>query len=459
MSFPRFFIICCCYLLLGASLSCAEQRPDTGPNLSNFVEVEATVNADASDASPIQRTSAKIRDTVDWPQWRGVAREGKSLERGLLQKWPEGGPRLVWTHRSAGKGFSGPAGVGKRVFLLGTDRAGSTTIAFALNAETGERVWATPVGDVYGNGWGDGPRSTPTVDSDRVFVLAGQGDLACLDAETGDILWSKNLVRDFGGRVPGWGYCESPLVDGERLVVVPGGQRFLVMLDKRTGRITKTSTGLSDGAQYASVVTTNAGRESLYLTMTNRGLVGISAKTGALQFRYEKSGNGTAVVPTPIVQDEFVYSTSGYSGNCGLVRLRARRGSVMSTEIYSNRNMVNHHGGVVFHKGHLYGFSEGKGWVCQNFKTGELAWNQKSGLAKGSIAYADNRLYCYGQSQGTMVLAEASPNGWKEHGRFRIPERTQLDRRSGQIWTHPVIAGGKLYLRDQDLLFCFDVKQ
>jgi outer membrane protein assembly factor BamB len=393
---------------------------------------------------------------ADWPQWRGPNRDGISTDTGLAQSWSTEGPKLLWTFREAGNGYSGPAISKGRLYLLGGNQ--SRTVALALDASTGKQLWTTDLDDAFDNGWGGGPRSTPTVDGDRLFVLTANGTLACLETKTGAKVWTRSLVRDFGGRVPGWGYCESPLVDGKLVLATPGGRSCVVALEKRTGKPAWSSRGLDDGAQYSSLVPVSVNKNLLYVTMTNKGLVGIAAKTGQLVFRYEKTKNGTAVVPTPVVGDNYVFSTSGYGAGCGLVELRARGTKVVSTEVYSNNNMTNHHGGVVLLDGHLYGYSDGKGWVCMDFKTGQIVWNERRALEKGSVTCADGRLYCYGENRGTVVLAEASPDGWKEHGRFNIPEQTQLDRRSGKIWTHPVIADGKLFLRDQELVFCYDIK-
>jgi outer membrane protein assembly factor BamB len=393
---------------------------------------------------------------ADWPQWRGPNRDGHSADTGLLEAWPEGGPALLWTSRDLGRGYSSPAVVGDRLYVLGSD--GSQAAALCLDANTGETIWSTPFGEEYRNNWGGGPRSTPTVDGEDVFVLDGVGNLLCLDRASGQTRWSKNLVSDFGGGVPSWGFCESPLVDGDKVIVTPGGQKCMVALDKRTGDTIWTSSGLSDGAQYASPVKGTVDGVAMYMTMTTGGLVGVSAETGELLWRFENTKNGTAVIPTPIFHEGQVYSTSGYGAGCGLVRLTAERDGVSAEEVFYNKEMKNQHGGVVLVDGHIYGYSDGGGWVCQDFQTGEVAWRERAELGKGSIAYADGRLYCYTEGEGTIALVQATPDGWNQTGRFTIPEKTELPRGAGAIWAHPVIANGRLYLRDQDLLFCFDVK-
>jgi outer membrane protein assembly factor BamB len=453
----RRVLFCCAFVLSVGQFSCAG-RPETGAD-GPSTEADDTNGLGNDESSGIEWAAQSPKAaTSDWPQWRGPNRDGKSLETGLLKSWPKGGPKLLWTFRDSGKGYSGPAVIGNRLFLLGSSADGSNEIALAIDVLTGERIWQTEISRLYTNPYGDGPRSTPTLDNGRVYVLTADGTLACLDAESGEKVWTKHLVRDFRGAVPGWGYSESPLVDGDRLVVTPGGKNCIVALDKNSGATLMTSRGLADPAQYASLIKTFIERVPIYCTMTRQGLVGILAQSGELAFRHEATANGTAVIPTPIAFRNYVFSTSGYGAGCGLVKLSVTGSTVEADEVYANKNMVNHHGGVVLVDRHLYGFSDGKGWICQELTTGKLLWSERRALAKGSITFADDRIYCYSENDGTIVLAVPSPAGWKETGRFTIPEKTNVPRNRGRIWTHPVVAGGKLFLRDQDLLFCYDVK-
>ncbi len=392
----------------------------------------------------------------DWPQWRGPHRDGKSPETGLLQQWPEGGPTLLWTCREVGRGFSGPAVVQDSLYTLGFVEDKESAIKIDL--QTGKVQWITSIGDFYENAWGGGPRTTPTVDGKRVYALAGQGNLTCLDSGTGEIVWKKNLVDDFGGKIPNWGYSESPLVDGQKVVVKPGGKKCVVALNKNDGELIWATQGLDDQAAYASFVKTVAHGVPLYISMTSGGVVAVHAETGQLQFQYPKTANRVAVIPTPIIEEELVYSTSGYGTGCGLVKLIPgdKQQSVNFEEVYFNKGMQNHHGGVILHKGYIYGYSNSGGWSCQEFQTGEMKW-RRGKLPKGSLIYADNRLYCYSKNDGTCALVEPTPKAWTEHGRLTIPEETKLERGRGAIWTHPVVAQGKLFLRDQDLLFCYDI--
>src|SRR5262249_54992488 len=263
-----------------------------------------------------------------------------------------------------------------------------------------------------------------------------------------------NMVKDFGGGVPGWGYSESPLVDGDQVIVSPGSKTGMVALNKKTGEAVWKCTELKDGAGHGSAIVAEEDGVRPYVQTASKGVAGVDAKTGKLLWYYPESNYRTAVIPTPIHKDGFVYATSGYGAGCDLIKLAKDGDKFKAEKVYANKNMVNHHGGVVLVGEHVYGYSDGKGWVCQDFKSGGVAWSDKS-LGKGAVTYADGRLYCYNESDGTCVLAEASPKGWKECGRFKIPQETNIPRKQGKIWTHPVVANGKLYLRDHDLIFCF----
>jgi outer membrane protein assembly factor BamB len=392
----------------------------------------------------------------DWPQWRGPDRNDISKENDLLKDWPKDGPQLLWTYSDAGAGYSGPSVVGDRLFSMGADEKQESV--FCLDVKKGTKLWSEPVGDRLQNNWGDGPRCTPTVDGDFVYALAARGNLVCLQLADGKKVWEKSLTKDLGGNVPGWGYCESPLIDGNKVVVTPGGAKgAIAALDKKNGEVIWRSKGFTDGAQYSSLVVSNAGGIKQYVQMTGQSVAGVAADDGRLLWRHECK-NPTAAVPTPVVDKDLVYSTSGYGAGCRLVEVTANgNGSVKAQEKYANKDMSNHHGGVIKVGDYLYGYSENGGWMCQKFDDGKVVWKEKK-LGKGCLTCAGDRLYLYSQDDGTCVLIEPSPDGWKEHGRFKIPQQTKLPRKSGHIWTHPVVANGRLYLRDQELFFAFDVR-
>ncbi len=398
---------------------------------------------------------------LDWPQWQGPDRTNVSKETGLLKEWPQSGPKLLWTSEDAGMGYSAPAIVGDRLYSMGA-RDGKDWL-FALDGKTSQKKWSTPIGDQFSNNRGNGSRGTPTVDGDRIYALGGQGNLVCVKTDSGEIVWQKNLKRDLGGNMQNnWGYSESPLIDGAVIVCTPGGSKgTIAALDKNTGEVRWRSKGLIDAAAYSSLVVSNAGGVRQYVQMTGNSVTGVAAKDGQVLWSFKRPSN-VAAIPTPICFDDSVYVSSGYGTGCALLKINKDGSSWKAEQVYANKNMVNHHGGVVHLGDHFYGYSDGKGWVCQDAKTGAVVWQERNRLGKGSLTCAEGRLYCYSEKDGTVVLVEASPAGWKESGRFTIPQQSKLPRPSSQprnnIWTHPVVANGRLYLRDQDLIFCYDVK-
>jgi outer membrane protein assembly factor BamB len=403
--------------------------------------------------------------SADWPQWRGPDRNEISKEKGLLKTWPKQGPKLLWTFRDAGEGYSAPAIVGDTLYAMGAFDKDETL--YALDVKKGERLWSTPIGSRLVNGYGDGPRSTPTDDGDFIFALGGNGDLACVERKSGNLIWKKSLRNNFGGKLmSGWGYSESPLVDGDQVVCCPGGdQGTVIALNKKTGATIWRTKDLKDSASYSSLVLATIGGVRQYVIMTDRHVSGIAAQDGKVLWSQNRQSN-IAAIPTPIVKDNYVFVTSAYKAGCALYKILVDGGDFTATEVYADKGlktMHNHHGGVVLIDNCLYGYSgtndpKPRQWICQDFRTGKQIWAEDSKFEKGSLTYADGHLYLYGQDTGGVVLLKASPQGWKEDGRFTIPEETKVKRNRGLIWTHPVVANGCLYLRDQDLIFCYDIK-
>lgn len=390
---------------------------------------------------------------ADWPQWRGPHRDGICTETGLLQSWPAGGPPLTWTARGIGSGYTTVSVVGGRLFTMG-EKDGSSYV-HALQAQDGKIVWSTKVGKAGAPGWGGfaGPRSTPTLDGDRLFALGQYGELVCLESSSGKEIWRKDFSKDFGGKLPEWGFSESPLVDGDRVIVTPGGpQGTLVALNKQTGDLLWQTKDFKDSAHYSSVIIASIGNVRQYIQLTDASVAGVDA-TGKVLWIAPRKG-ATAVIPTPIYDRDHVYVTSGYGVGCNLFRITKDGDAFKAEQVYANKLMVNHHGGVIRVGDNVYGFSEGKGWVCQNMLTGASVWEEKSKLGKGSLLLADGRFILRAEAgPGTVALIEASPAGYKELGRFDQPERSEKNS-----WAHPVVANGKLYLRDQDVLLCYNLK-
>lgn len=389
---------------------------------------------------------------IDWPQWQGPARDNVSQEKGLLTSWPTDGPARLWLYSQAGNGYSGPAIANGTLFVMGT-RDGREVV-LALDAATGQERWVTDIDNIYPNNWGDGPRATPTVDGDRVYALSGNGTLACLGVADGIIVWTKTM-QSLGGNRPGWGYCESVLIDGPHLLCTPGGRSgTLACLNKQTGDLVWQSHDIQDGAQYASIRILQVSGQKQYVQLTMENVFGVDAADGKLLWKIGFPGR-TAVIPTPVVQDQSVFVTAGYGAGCKLIRVHDQQ---TATQVYENKNMKNHHGGVVLLDNYLYGYSDNVGWVCMDVQTGEIVWSEKRALGKGSLTCADGKLYCLSEDRGEVVLVDASPEGWRERGRFQLQPQSAIRSRQGRIWTHPVVANGRLYLRDQEYIYCYDVR-
>lgn len=390
---------------------------------------------------------------ADWPQWQGPDRTAMSKETGLLKSWPKDGPPLAWKVKGLGGGYTTPSVAQGRIF--GMSYKGNDETVWALNEQDGKEIWSVKIADKGKAGYNEGSRCTPTVDGDRVYVLGISSDVVCLDAASGKTLWQKNLKKDYSGKMmSGWGYSESPLIDGDKVIVTPGGKdSTLVALNKKDGAlIWKSQVPQGDGAAYSSVIVADVQGVRQYIQFIGRGVVGVAAADGKFLWRYDKPHNGTANISTPIYHDGHVFAASGYGTGGGLVKLtREGTGNFKADEVYFTKQMQNHHGGMVLLDGHIYGNNQGQ-LACIDFLTGNVKWNERR-PGKGSIAYADGHLY-YRNEGGPIVLVEANPKEYVEKGRFTQPERSGKN-----AWPHPVIANGKLYILDQDVLLCYDIKQ
>ncbi|CAN5528394.1 MAG: PQQ-like beta-propeller repeat protein [Pyrinomonadaceae bacterium] len=382
---------------------------------------------------------------ADWPQWRGPNRDGISRETGLLKQWPEQGPPLAWKATGAGGGYSSFAISNGRLFTMGL--RGNREYVVAFNVVTGKEAWATPHGAAFRNDRGDGPRGTPTVDGQMLYALGGNGDLSALDARTGRVVWTQNVLQKFGGENTTWGISESPLVVGEKLLVNAGGPgASIVALNKKDGSLIWKSQ--SDRAGYSSAIPVQVGNTTQVVFFTHTRGLGLDLKDGKLLWEYPRAANNVANAATPIARGNRVFISSDYGNGGGLVEIKAN-GQGMS-EVYFTKEMRNHHSSSILIGDHLYGFSSGI-LTAMRFDTGEVAWKDRS-VGKGSLVFADGHLYALSEN-GVVGLVEATPAGYREKGRFRI----QQD--SLPTWTHPVIAGGRLYLRDQDTIYAYDVRE
>jgi outer membrane protein assembly factor BamB len=388
-------------------------------------------------------TVAPWTQTADWFQWRGPNRDGKSSETGLLKTWPAQGPPLLWRITGAGIGYSSFAASGGRLYTLGGRDSREYVIAF--DAATGKRVWETPLGSLLSNDRGDGPRGTPTIDGDRLYAFGGSGDLACLDLKTGKSLWSKNVLRDFGGQNISWGLSESPLVTGDRVLIQAGGRNAaIVALNKTDGNVLWRQH--SDEAGYSSAVLAQVGGTQQAVFFTGERALGVSVRDGRELWSYDRVANRTANIATPIVAGNRVFLSSDYGTGAALLELTPTG----AREVYFTNEMRNHHSSSVLIDGYLYGFS-GSILTAMRLSDGSVAWRDRS-VGKGSLIFADQRLYLYSEN-GVVGLATPSPEGYRENGRFRI------EPGSLPTWSHPIISNGRLILRDQDNVYAYNVKQ
>lgn len=392
------------------------------------------------------------REGFDWPQWQGVDRDAKSKETGLLQTWPASGPALVWKAAGLGAAHGTPSVAAGRIFAMG-NRDGSEMV-ICLDENGGKELWTAVLGKAKGGGQDPGPRCTPTVDGDVLYALGRGGTLVCLQAADGKEVWRRELKKEFSGRVGGWEYSESPLVDGEKLIVTPGGvTATIAALNKKTGAtIWESSIPDDPHAEYSSIIVAVVQGTRQYIQFLNRSVVGVAASDGKYLWSFAKPANRTANCSTPIFSEDLVFAASAYGNGGGLARLSKDGDLFRADEVYFTRKMKNHHGGMVLVDGHLYGSDEGQ-LTCLEFKTGTVKWQARQ-PGKGSICYADGRLYYRNEGgKGAVFLVEANPEKYVEAGRFEPPDRSSLPS-----WAHPVIANGKLYLRDQDVLLCYEVK-
>jgi outer membrane protein assembly factor BamB len=435
-----------------SALSSGPAPPSETWRPSAQVEAEANADFGVENAAAGNVRLAGKDAGADWPNFNGPRRDNKSSESGLLPSWPDGGPKLAWMSRGMGVGYSSVSVVKGVVYTMGNK--GTTEAIIALDAGTGEKIWSTPFCWAARLSAGDGPRSTPSVSDGAVYGLGGYGDLVCLDANSGAIRWQKNILTEFGGQNLTWGICESVLVDGDRLICTPGGDKAsLVALDRQTGAVLwKSLLPDKDRASYASAVIAELGGIRQYVQLTGSGTVGVRADTGEFLWRENSAANGTANCSSPLVAGDFVFSSSNYGTGGALVKLAASGSTVKAELVYHTHDMSVHHGDMVIVDGLLYGSSDPGVLTCLELSAGKVKWRSRT-PGKGSITYADGRLYVRAET-GTVALVEATGAGYRELGRIEQPNRS-----GSSAWSHPVVAAGKLFLRDQDLLLCYDLRK
>lgn len=413
--------------------------------------------------SPLIAGNITAQGPYDWGQWRGPQRDGICRETGLLEKWPKEGLAIVWKTAGIGGGYSTPSVANGKIF--GMSYQGDNETVWALDEKNGSKIWESKIATKGKVGYNEGSRCTPTVDGKNLYVVGVSGDVVCLESATGKIVWQKSFTKDFKGKMmSGWGFSESPLVDGDKVIVTPGADdAAIVALDKNTGKtIWASKIDAGGGAGYASVVISEAGGIKQYITWLGKCIVGVNAKDGKFLWRYGANANGTANIPTAIVKGDLVFCSTGYGKGTSLIRLVPDgKGGIEAKEVYylkeQSKDIQNHHGGMVLLGDHVYfGTGHNNGIpCCLELATGKVVWKEekeRKGSGSAGVLYADGKLYFRNQD-GTMNLLEATTKGYNLLGSFKLAEPSNKPS-----WPHPVIANGRLIIRDQDKIFSYSVK-
>jgi len=387
---------------------------------------------------------------AEWTNFRGPNRDGKSTETGLLKSWPAGGPTFLWTAKGCGTGYASVTIANGLIYTTGSFGGETAVVALDMN---GQQKWSTSFCGTF-KGTGPGSRGTPTIDGGKLYAEGPQGTVVCLDAATGSKVWSVNLMQEFGGRNIRWALSESLLVDGDDVICCPGGaSAAMVALNKNTGETVWVCKGEGDKPGYASPVLIEYEGLRQILTMMSRSAIGVNADTGDLLWRYEHVTRYEVNATNPVFHNGHIFITSGYGKGCALLKLNVSGKDASITEVWRNRALDNHHGGVILLDGHLYGSAFKKNWICMDFMTGDVRYRDRR-VAKGSVVYADGMLYCLSERGGRVSLVKVTPDSCDIVSRFSIPNAGSHK----DVWAHPVVCGGRLYIRNKGSLYAYDVK-
>ncbi len=393
----------------------------------------------------------------DYPQFRGINRDGHSNEKNLQKKWPKSGPNLLWSAEGLGTGWSSPTIADGLIFITGMDKD-KKGVLFAYDLR-GKQKWKKHYGPEWTGSY-PGSRTTPTVDKDRVYVISANGNLVCFEAKTGKKIWEVDVFKKYHGQKIFWGISESVLIYNDKVICTPGGKRgSVVALNKMTGQTIWTAREITEPGAYCSPILIKYGSKTILATMLKESAVGIDADNGKVLWTdpykdYQKKPVMMNPV-SPVYHDGAIYFTSGY--NCGGTLLELSPDGSSVERKWIDLTMDTHHGGVVLVNGYLYGTSwtnvyDGD-WVCVNFETGKVMYETSALSGKGSIIYADDMLYCYGEKEGEMALAQATPKGFNIISSFKIKQGT------GQHWAHPAISDGILFIRHGNTMMAYDIKK
>ncbi|MGA2798158.1 MAG: PQQ-binding-like beta-propeller repeat protein [Thermoguttaceae bacterium] len=388
----------------------------------------------------------------DWPGFLGPRREAICRESGLLKQWPQGGPPLAWKTAGLGEGFSTVAVVGNVLYTQG-HKDGKQWVTALDVGKQGKLIWQADFGPIRNEPANrPGSRPVPTIDGDRLYTTGIGGDIACMDVKNGRVVWRRDLVEDFGGKLPMWGYAEAPLVDGPWVICTPGGEKnTVVALDKANGKQIWGS-AVGDKAAYSSLLKATIDGVEQYINLTQKGVISVRAKDGKLLWRYDAPASDKANCSECVVSGRSIFASTGYGVGGGRADVKLNGDRFEVNEVFFTKKMQNHHGGMVLIDGMLYGCNNPKDLTCLDFNTGEVKWSDKT-AGKCSVLYAEGMLYCRDEN-GPISLVEATPKGFKLKGRFDQPDRGKFNS-----WPYLVIANGMMYVRDQDVLLCYDVRE
>lgn len=403
----------------------------------------------------INGCTAEAQDESEWPSFHGPDRTNKSTETGLLREWPDDGPKLLWTLRGLGEGYSSISVGDGRIYTAGM--SSNQTFVFSCDLN-GKLVWKKPNGKAWSTTMSHassytGARSTPTYDEGIIYHLGETGRLAAFDAETGDEIWFRELLQEFDAGIPEYGYAESVLIEGDNLYTRPAGKKgFQVCLNKNNGELIWANTDIPGLEGYTSLVTMDLGGYHQIIGSSSNCYYGIDTQTGKTLWKVDFENQRELNITDAIIHNEYVFVSSGYGRGSMLIRLNVSGQQIIPEKVWESTIMDNHHGGVILHDGYLYGAgSDSRGWFCLEFLTGKQVWNNRNG--KGSVTYADGMLYTLDE-RGTMKLVVATPEKYEVKGEFKVPEGG-----GGMFWAHPVVCGGRLYVRHSDNLYAYDLSE
>jgi len=379
---------------------------------------------------------------ADWPYFLGPGRDGISPETGTNKTWKTRAPKVLWKIPMGDQGYAGPSVAGNVLYII--DHAGDQDIVRALSLASGKMIWEYRYKDAAGNNYGF-TRSTPAVAGGKVYTVSRLGLVLCLNAKSGKKIWSRSLVKDLGGRKPTWDYSMSVLIDGKKVIVVPGaGKGTVAALDAATGR-TLWQGGGGDIPGYATPVLATINKVRQYVVFTGKSLIGVDPNNGKLLWRCPWDTTHDVNAAAPIVSGNRIFITSDYGKGCALVEVTGKTAKIK----WQHRSIQSHFSTPILSNGFLYSTSDPNKLVCMEFATGKVRWEQR-GFEKGGVSAVDGVLLAFEGNTGNLVMVKMTPAGYQELGRIRPL--------GGQSWTAPVIANGKLIVRNQKSLACLTLK-